>query len=921
MTKVGNDLVFKFSRRVIISHILIFIVGIIGLYFSTTLTKPYNYILVNPSFFNENNLSWLTNVWIGVLSIHGTIAALSITFMGMFVSQVSTYAEFGFESICRVILLRKYNFLKFSIESISGLLCGLLLLVIGCGLLFYFISVLISLYFIINYSVMYYRLYNLTEKPSIITELLFERLKDTGILNSNLDIRKNELANKFSEELKKSANINKFEKRDYITQDITTLDIFTSEKNSVISGYIPERISELDKEIQKINEMNSGVINIDFTIFFSSPLFNSSVSIIHAKELKIEKENITTLENLVKKIFIFTETPNIHDEFKQFESAIIVSINNSLHSNNEFSLDFGIRAIDSLVSNDNLNAFLRNLDISISSSNKKDFIDFSILAKLFEKLSSTSLAKNNVSNAVTSMNFTIDLARYIYTQDYFYEFYRTISRHLQNRVRYNYDDEDYQYLDLYLRTVVQNLVSKNLKAFILDTDFITKNLRYLQQHTDQESLTKTQHKLLLCLKEIISMLIIRIEYIRNKENTTDEISNLKYFFKSWLNSRFIEDIYYKKETYEILFLIPHEHSMFRAERALREIPDEEATWVSITNDTYKAISLLLTQSSLNKNNLNLIFVRNTPDFFTKTKILTHDLNSIHAYLLSDEFSNLISYISDKETDKSKQSIVAASVKKIIAGLDEIIIKSVTNSKLNAELIKKYIDEVSLSIEKHLDILTPTINVPVIDFPSEKFKTVLIEKREVIPPIDGVFYSMNAENHGQNIVYSFVRKILEIVKNGKPSFKKISSTDELPPHGLITIEYMIASRINTYRHSKGIKMNDKEGYLMLGEPGMYYLNIFENFTLQRKRRLVDVNINDITTDNASEIVENFSIGGQNPMLFATMSIFLNLLIEEKNPPSLYFLTEEDCKQINEQQERYLNQITELKNQAPDSDSVS
>lgn len=56
--------------------------------------------------------------------MHGTIAALSITFMGMFVDQVSKTSEHGFEHLSKVLLLREYDFLGFSVESVCSLLCG-----------------------------------------------------------------------------------------------------------------------------------------------------------------------------------------------------------------------------------------------------------------------------------------------------------------------------------------------------------------------------------------------------------------------------------------------------------------------------------------------------------------------------------------------------------------------------------------------------------------------------------------------------------------------------------------------------------------------------------------------------------------------------------------------------------------------------
>ncbi|EER0346686.1 hypothetical protein GE238_005442, partial [Escherichia coli] len=171
--------------------------GISGVIYSRYVDEGVKYLLVTPSFLNNSPLNWTTSVWAGVLGIHGTIAALSITFMGMFVSQVSNYSEHGFENICKSMLLRKTSFLKFSLNSIFSLLSGIVLLSCGGGMITYAISIFVSLYFIFNYGSMYLKLYNVTENPTIITDRLFfelDKAKNDYLL---IDERRRTIENKF----------------------------------------------------------------------------------------------------------------------------------------------------------------------------------------------------------------------------------------------------------------------------------------------------------------------------------------------------------------------------------------------------------------------------------------------------------------------------------------------------------------------------------------------------------------------------------------------------------------------------------------------------------------------------------------------------------------------------------------------------
>ena len=110
------------SKKVILTislYLMIIVVGIFGVFNSNLFGSLPEYFFLTPSYLNETKYNWTTGVWAGVLGIHGTIAALSITFMGMFVSQVSNYSESGFENICKSVLLRRSKFLSFSLNSNS----------------------------------------------------------------------------------------------------------------------------------------------------------------------------------------------------------------------------------------------------------------------------------------------------------------------------------------------------------------------------------------------------------------------------------------------------------------------------------------------------------------------------------------------------------------------------------------------------------------------------------------------------------------------------------------------------------------------------------------------------------------------------------------------------------------------------------
>ncbi|HAT5006052.1 TPA: hypothetical protein I9749_004799, partial [Serratia marcescens] len=121
----------KTTKKSIKIYVYTLILGLSLILLAKTLEFPYQWLYTTPSYINNSPLSWISSSWASVLGIHGTIAALSITFMGMFVSQVASSVENSFESVCRIILLRKKNFLNFSMDAVCGLILGVFFMVIG----------------------------------------------------------------------------------------------------------------------------------------------------------------------------------------------------------------------------------------------------------------------------------------------------------------------------------------------------------------------------------------------------------------------------------------------------------------------------------------------------------------------------------------------------------------------------------------------------------------------------------------------------------------------------------------------------------------------------------------------------------------------------------------------------------------------
>lgn len=911
-------------KKTIAFYLTISILILLGMYLSRFCSVPYKYLLISPSFYNNPYLNWITGVWGSFLGMHGTIAALSITFMGMFVDQVSKTSEHGFEHLSKVLLLREYDFLGFSVESVCSLLCGVFLLLIGSGLIGYLISSLLSLFFITKYGIMYYRLYHLTEEPGVINGILLDSIRTTGIKYNEINKQRQILANEFSQVISGGDYYSDDQSAFYWNDDAITINIFPDDTDVVISGYNPNIFNQLSVKIKEFN-LNHPPILL-FSLSFLSPISNSSMKIIPSNKSDLTEEHISSIESILRKGLIFSSVPYVFNEFKQFEEALVVNVRNSLLNGDEWTLDFGVRIFYELTSNDNYIYTLKNIDLSITSSNTKDVVKTSLFASYFEKMIREAYNQSNLEKAANIMRSLIDLARYIYGKNNFVDFYKRIFRQFDHRVKYRAEESNYVFLDLYTSTVLHNLVYKNYAAFKVDTEFVTRRLQYLDlsNKTEHDSLNEMQRKILRLLFEVISLLIMRIEHVKAKgEERKEELNELIISLKSWVNAKFLQELYYKKELYDVLFTIPQEFSVFGAETKIREIPDGEATWRSVSNDTYKMIAFVLTQSSFNNNQLNLLFVRDAFQFKNATSILTRELSSIIDYIEGESFSKLLKLITEKDlVEDSNKKTVVEKLESIISSQNSLVLRSVIESELEPSLVDKYSNEIIHSVEKLFELILPLEAIPLeIGFNGIE-SHLLINKREVLPPIDGVSYGMNIHNHSQWLIYEWIRSVLNSIDINAVEVITIDDPQDLPTEKLVTIEYQVEDRVNTFRHSRGLKINDKEGHLNLNGSGLYYLDLLNNFNLKKSKEILTVNIEKIFEGNIEMVKGRYDFDNDNPYLYSILNVVFNIVAIPNMICKLYFLSEDKCLLINQKQEREMEQLIKgNRTENPDNSNVS
>lgn len=525
-----------------------------------------------------------------------------------------------------------------------------------------------------------------------------------------------------------------------------------------------------------------------------------------------------------------------------------------------------------------------------------------------------ALARNDVHKSVGILSSFFSLARYIYSKNAYYEFYKLAFPLVEHKVKYGADESDFAFIDFYKSIVLNNLVNGDYEAFEIDTTFLTKGMKYLDLNNaaDHESLNETQRKFLGCLFEVITLLIVRAEYLLKKNQPeNDELAILKESLIAWLNAKFLEELYYKNESYDVLFSIPKKYSVFHPEFQLREVPAGEVSSHSISNDTYKMIALFLTQTPFNNNKFDLIFLKDVKSIKDSNFITTHNLESILAYLESDSFDVLLNMINSSSGEAVASNIKAVSdkIKVMISELNSLILRDVISAELNDELVQEYINKLELSFRKQFELIVPkdeslTSKEIELDASEHKF---LINKREVLPPIDGVTYGMNISNLSRSLIHRWVISALYLLSDVNRQLVEINAVEELTSRNLISVTYKAKGEVSTYRHTRGLKIADDEGYLQLGQPGIYYLNLNESFFIEQADNLIDVDVKKVDEQAVGEINELMRFSNDNPYLYSILKVKINVSAVPKPIVNLYFISIEQCLRNNEKLERDVGQL--------------
>ncbi|HEN3542574.1 TPA: hypothetical protein U5E01_003783 [Yersinia enterocolitica] len=874
----------------------------------------FPWLYVSPAYFKEPDLSWITSVWSSILGIHGTLAALSITFLGMLVGQASVSSDKHFAPFCRLIILRKNDFLRFSTEAICGLITGIILLTIGGGVIQYVFSVSISIYFIFSYIKIYFELYKYTERPERVAELLLSELKSAGGYVNERNKFINSLKSDFEKKIKDLVYLS----LDFESRPVTKKEVyFNIENNDNLEspmGFYPEKLKLLDEKIQRLPK------DLKVELCILVPFSNSNqpihVKMVHDEKSSITPELIEEIKKYLQEAIKYSKPDMRFLNYKELEECLIKSICENLKDGDVEGVSFGVSAIVLLAPDNNLTDLLNKVSVMLLSRYKSDDLTIFILCWFYKRLYELIFPSTNKSNFLLIYKSLIEFPFYLYDKNKYQEYLIQLKGLIHSNVLYGeYRDEC---LNIYISSGISNFINQYYELFEMNTELLTMELDFYDVRM-KPILSKSECYLISAMREFVALILIRMKFLLlNNDIDTEELKILREFLLKWVNPKFLEGIFFMQETYSVLFEIPNRFSERASTRKLKNISENEIYSLDPSQDFGEAIITLLLMCS-RKNNLDLTYIADFDFFYDKTKTKVSFIDEMLMSLAEPDFCLLMNYIESgliesEVTDELQRNI--ETLKHTLEALKDTISKIINNkvadAVLNESLVEKYKSTISQKLNNDLSKI---IDMDRVRFSSIKINNPygsLIEKREVMDSINGVFYSQNTRNHALRALYDWIRDLFKKIDFDNINIVKINSIDDLNIGKFITIHNGELVSRTIHRYSRGISIYDKNGVYNLPGSGLYYLDICNEFdVVVDGNDMFDVVINLINKDNESELIEKYNFSLANILLMSEILISINVMATKKNGVTLRYLSNEKAEEIFNSEESARQELTKIK----------
>ncbi|MEY7870605.1 hypothetical protein [Enterobacter roggenkampii] len=905
---MDNNTVIKHVKRstnkevkvsLIIMWLMFFISSWLFLY-NDILGDKYSWLFISPSYLDKGKLTWINGSWGAVLSIHGTIAALSITFMGMFVQQVADASNKDFVNITRQLVLREYKFYQFSVDAICGLLFGIFFIVVGGGVIQYGFSMACSLYFIMKYMEVFKHLYFITEKKEIIETILLRKMKVVSEYVYEMNKKSRAIKAEYDEFLKQCPSLTVKYDMDINGHTEVKLDDPFLLRDEIIVGFNEKGLRRLQAHITK--EYDGGHVRVYLSPGFYDSSFIKDVYVFHDKEFLIE--SFDSLRVLISKCFKHDDVSEDLYFYYEIESNIIQSTFSALINDNGKQLEFCVENLYLIISSSQELNIFRNLERLMADMPSAKNMPIGMLLHFYKDLN-WKLHHGYPHSAVAVFDSMLSLPRYIYEPQVYFTYISMSHQFIKDRVRYSSNEE---YFGVYLKSSIKNLVYRQYDVLMLNTDFLTQELNLLRSNS-YDQLDERQTMLLEVTKTMVSYISIRMEYLKSKVDDKrlnelihiEEIQTLSNCLQKWLNPEFLQEVYYIPKTYDVLFSRTSRFESNTDELELKEVGEGRVVGINIGYHRAVALALLFFKGITYNNSLSIIYINDLADFIKNNNLTTFFIDKIINFIKSDSFKQLIELLElsqrqDELVDfESRKDNLLAAFEQLKSKSLQVALSGVITSSYNQKLVQDYnkglTSDFLKALKEHVDLEA----IHNDNFSSNLEFEFQIDKRELLDPINGEYFSQSHSIYANEIMKSIILKLVGEIDLDKVNVIPINDPNALPEGvKFVSMNCLEDDFEYSWRFYRGVRFKRDERVEPFTDNGFYYIDLSGCYEFYGNiAHVLNVQFGKTTAELLSKY--NFEVSERNMETNARMFVSLMLRWEPKESQNVFFISDGDCRE--------------------------
>lgn len=879
---------------------LMFVIGSLLFFYNDILGDKYSWLFISPSYLDKAKLTWINSSWGAVLSIHGTIAALSITFMGMFVQQTADASNKDFINITRQLVLREYKFYQFSVDAICGLLFGIFFIVVGGGVIQYGFSMACSIYFIIKYMEIFKHLYFITEKKEIIETILLRKMKVVSEYVFGMNQKRLAMKEEYDDFLKKCPSLTvKYDMDIKGHTEVKLNDPFLL-SDKVIVGFNEKGLRRLQAHITK--EYDGGNVRVYLAPEFYDTSFIKDVYVFHDKEYSIE--SFDSIRPLIGKCFKLDDVSEDLYFYYEIEANIIQSTFNALMNYNSKQLEFCVENLYLIISSSQELNIFRNLERLMADMPSAKNIPIGMLFCFYKDLN-WKLHHEYLGSAMAVFDSMLSLPRYIYDSQVYYSYIGMSHQFLKDRVRYS---NNVEYMGIYLKSSIKNLVYRKYEVLELNTDFLTQELNLLRSNS-HDHLDERQIVLLEVTKTIISYISVRMEYLKSKNDDKrlndlihiEEIKTLSSCLQKWLNPEFLQEIYYISKTYDILFSKTSRFESNTDELDLKEVGEGRVVGINVGYHRAVALALLFFKGITYNNSLSIIYINDLANFIKDNDLTTFFIDKVINVIKSDYFKQLIELLELSQRHEelvdfeSRKDNLLTAFEQLKSKSLQVALSEVITSSYNPKLVQDYINglrsDFLKALKEHIDLET----IHKDDSLSSMEFEFQIDKRELLDSINGEYFSQSHSIYANEIMKSIIIELVSEIDLAKVNVIPINDPNALPEGvKFVSMNCLEDDFEYSWRFYRGVRFKRNERIEPFTDNGFYYIDLNCCYEFYGNiAQALNVQFDKTTADLLSRY--KIEASERNIETNVRMVVLLMLRWEPKESQNVFFISDEDCRE--------------------------